>query len=124
MTAAGAGAGQEAAADAIIVMVLQGLHKAMAAYPIGSKKYLASMHAIRALAPNFAGQETQQMVPGAVQQMALAARRGGGPMQAAPPPGIAPAALPPGGGAPPPGGPGAAGGPPVPPPPAPGGGEE
>jgi hypothetical protein len=117
MTSPGGGAGNEAAADAVVAAAIQALHKAMAAYPIGSKKYLSTVHAIRALAPNFAKQETQQMVPGAIAQMAQAARPGGGPMAAAPPPGLAPAPLPGGGGAPP-GPPG--GGGPMPP----GGGEE
>ena len=58
MTSPGGGAGNEAAADAVVAAAIQALHKAMAAYPIGSKKYLATVHAVRALAPNFAKQET------------------------------------------------------------------
>lgn len=96
----GAGAGNEAAADAMVKAVIPALHKAMSAYPVGSKKYSAMLNALRALTANF-GKETQQpMVPAAILQMAQAAKSGG-PMANAPPMPIAPSTPsgPPGGGA-------------------------
>lgn len=108
MMAPGAGAGNEAAADAVVKSLIPGLHKAMAAYPVGSKKYAAVLNALRALTANFGREESAPMVPAALQQLAMA-NKGGGPMQGAPPPGLAPAP-PPGGAGIPPMGPGAGGG--------------
>lgn len=96
--APGSGAGNEAAADAMIKAMLPGLHKALGAYPVGSKKYGSLLNAIRALSSNFGKEDQGSLVPAAVLQMAMAAR-GGGPLSAAPPPGLQPA---------PPGGPGGA----------------
>lgn len=96
----GGGAGNEAAADALIHAILPAMHKALSAYPVGSKKYAAVLNALRALTANFGKEQTGSMVPAAVMQMAQSAK-GGTPMAAALPPGIAPA-----------GGPGPAGGPP------------
>jgi hypothetical protein len=107
MMSPGAGAGNEAAADATIKALIPGLHKAMAAYPVGSKKYAAVLNALRALTANFGREESTPMVPAALQQLAMAAKSGG-PMQGAPPPGLAPAP-PPGGAGIPPGGPPGAG---------------
>ena len=98
--APGGGAGNEAAADALIQGILPAMHKALSAYPVGSKKYAAVLNALRALTANFGREQTQGLVPAAIMQMAQAAK-GGTPMSAAPPPGIAPAPAP---GAPPPGG--------------------
>jgi hypothetical protein len=117
MTSPGAGAGNEAATDAMVAGVMQTLYKALQAYPLGSKKNGAVLNAIRALSANFSKQETNQLVPSAIQQMALAAKPQGPlanapmpPLSLAPPPGM-------GAGGPPPGGLGGLGGPP-------GGGEE
>ena len=85
----GRGAGNEAAADAMIKAVIPALHKAMSAYEIGSKKYAAVLNAIRALTANFGKEQQGAMVPAAIMQMAQAAKSGG-PMGTAPPPPIAP----------------------------------
>jgi hypothetical protein len=103
MMSPGAGAGNEAAADATVKSLIPGLHKAMAAYPVGSKKYAAVLNALRALTANFGREEASPLVPAAIQQLAMAAKQGG-PMQGAPPPGLAPAPPPPGAGIPPGGG--------------------
>jgi len=106
MASPGGGAGNEAATDALIAGVMQTLYKALQAYPLGSKKNQAVLNAIRALSANFARQETNQLVPAAIQQMAMNTKPTG-PMANAPMPPIAPAP-PPGGGL---GGPGGPGGP-------------
>src|SRR5215472_18914251 len=93
MTAPGAGAGNEAATDALIAAIMPTLYKALQAYQLGSKKNQAVLNAIRALTPTFGKQETQTMVPAAIQQLAMNAKAGG-PMAGAPPPPLAPAAPP------------------------------
>lgn len=98
MTAPGAGAGNEAATDALIAGVMPTLYKALQAYQLGSKKNQAVLNAIRALTPTFGKQETQALVPAAIQQMAMNAKPAG-PMAGAPMPPLSPAAPP---GAPPP----------------------
>jgi len=103
ITSPGGGAGNEAATDGLIAGVMQTLYKALQAYPLGSKKNQAVLNAIRALSANFAKQETQALVPAAIQQMAMNTKPGG-PMANAPMPPIAPAPPPGAGG---PGGPGA-----------------
>jgi hypothetical protein len=97
MTSPGAGAGNEAATDALIAGVMQTLYKALQAYPLGSKKNGAVLNAIRALSANFAKQEGNALVPAAIQQMAMAAKPGGPmanapmpPISNAPPPGMPP----------------------------------
>lgn len=96
MTSPGAGAGNEAATDALVSGVMQTLYKALQAYPLGSKKQQAVLNAVRALTANFAKQENQGLVPASIQQMAMNAKPGG-PLANAPPAPLAPA--------PPPGGP-------------------
>ncbi len=97
--APGDGAGNAAAADALVKAIIPALHKALSAYPIGSKQYKGVMRALSSLTAEFGQENKGSMVPAAIMQMAQAAK-GGSPMAAAPPPGIAPA-----------GGPGPAGGP-------------
>jgi hypothetical protein len=89
MASPGAGAGNEAATDALIAGVMQTLYKALQAYPLGSKKNQAVLNAIRALSANFAKQEGQQLVPAAIQQLAMNAKPAG-PLAGARPPGIMP----------------------------------
>lgn len=87
----GAGAGNEAAADALVKAILPGMHKALQAYPVGSKKYSAVLNALRALTANFGKEDQGALVPAAIQQMASAAK-GSAPLSTpTPPPGIAPA---------------------------------
>jgi hypothetical protein len=85
----GAGAGNEAAADAMVKAVIPALHKAMSAYQVGSKKYAAVLNSLRALTANFGKETSQPMVPAAILQMAQAAKAGG-PMGTAPAGAIAP----------------------------------
>lgn len=87
-TSPGEGAGNEAAADALIKAIIPALHKALAAYPIGAKKYKGVMRALSSLTAEFGQENRQSMVPAAIAQMAQAAKTGG-PMASAPPPGIA-----------------------------------
>ena len=96
MVSPGGGAGNEAAADAMIQTALPGLHKALSAYPVGSKKYAAVLNALRALTANFGKQQTEGLVPSAINQLAMAAK-GQSPLQAAPPPGAGAAPPMPGG---------------------------
>ena len=98
----GGGAGNEAAADAMLKAMIPGLHKALGAYPVGSKKYAALLNAIRALTSNFGKESQDSLVPSAIEQMAMAAKSSS-PLPGATPPGIAAAA--PGAGAPPGGAP-------------------
>jgi len=91
MASPGAGAGNEAATDALVAGVMQTLYKALQAYPLGSKKNQAVLNAIRALSANFSKQEGQQLVPAAIQQLAMNAKPAG-PLAGAKPPGIMPAA--------------------------------
>ena len=107
--APGAGAGNEAAADASIKAVLPVMHKALSAYPVGSKKYAAVLNALRALTANFGKEDQSAMVPAAIQQMALAAKGGGPLSQPAAPPGLQPAPVPGMGGGPGEEGPGGGG---------------
>jgi hypothetical protein len=98
--APGGGAGQEAAADAMIKSMIPGLHKALGAYAVGSKKYNGLLNAIRALTSNFGKENQESLVPSAIQQMAMAAKSGA-PLPGAMPPGIATATPEPGAGPPP-----------------------
>lgn len=98
--APGDGAGNMAAADAMVKAIIPALHKALSAYPIGSKQYKGVMRALSSLTAEFGQENKQSMVPAAIMQMAQAAK-GGTPMPGAPPPGIAPTAGP-GAGAEPP----------------------
>jgi len=91
----------------MIAAMMQGLYKCLQAYPLGSKKNQAVLNAIRALSANFAKQEQGNLVPAAIQQLALSNKPG--PMAGLRPQGMMPAAPP--GGAPPPNLPGP-GGPP------------
>jgi hypothetical protein len=72
--------------------VLGTLHKALAAYQVGSKKYAGLLNALRALTANFGKADAGSTVPAAIQQMAMNAKGPGpggpGPM---PPPGLKPA---------------------------------
>jgi hypothetical protein len=92
VTSPGDGAGSEAAADAMIQALMPALHKALTAYQVGGKKYIAVTRAITALAANFGKSNQQSMVPAALLQMAQAGKTGQAMGGATPPPSIAPAA--------------------------------
>lgn len=96
--APGAGAGNEAAASAMVNAAMPALHKALAAFPLGSEKYKAVHSAIKALFPVFGSPEEKSLVPAAISQMATA-NRAGGPLASAPAPGLTPAPAPSPGGA-------------------------
>lgn len=85
-TSPGPGAGNEAAADAMLKAIIPAMHKALSAYPVGSKKYAAVLNAIRALTANFGKENQQPMVPAAILQMAQAAKAGSPMATSAPPP--------------------------------------
>jgi hypothetical protein len=90
VTSPGSGAGSEAAADAMIQAIMPALHKALTAYQVGSKKYIAVTRSITALAANFGKSNQASMVPAALQQLAQAGKTGA-PFGSAPPPAINPA---------------------------------
>lgn len=89
--APGDGAGNEAAADATIKSVLPTLHKALLAYPVGSKKYSGLLNALRALTSNFGKEDSAALTPAAAQQITQSAKMGGAMAGGAPPPGLTPA---------------------------------
>jgi hypothetical protein len=91
ITPAGAGAGNEAAADAVIKAIIPALHRAMSAYPIGGKKYTAVLNSLRALTANFGKEQQESMVPAALLQM-MQASRSATPGPGQPPPAMRPAA--------------------------------
>jgi len=91
VTSPGDGAGSEAAADAMLQAIMPALHKALSAYQVGSKKYIAVTRAITALAANFGKSNQQSMVPAALLQMAQAGKTGQPMGGSTPPPSIAPA---------------------------------
>jgi hypothetical protein len=93
----GAGAGNEAMADATIKALLPGLHKVLTSYTVGSPKYKAVLNALRALTANFGDAQENSMVPAAIQQLAQTAK-GGGKFGAAPPMPLQAATPPPMGG--------------------------
>lgn len=104
VAASGGGAGNKAAADALVKAMIPGLHKALSAYPPESKEYKAVLRALSALTANFKGAEEESMVPAALLQLAQAQKGGGGrapaqppmPIKAAPPvPPGGPGAMPP-----------------------------
>jgi hypothetical protein len=76
-------------ADSVVRAIIPGLHKALAAYQIGSKKYSAVLNAIRALTANFGKEQQSSAVPAALLQLGQAARTGS-PLPSSPPPGITP----------------------------------
>lgn len=88
----GAGAGNQAAAVAMLKAVVPTLYKLLGAFPFGSKENSAVQRALTALSPIAGKTEEESLVPAAVQQMALAAK--GGQLKAAPPTGVSPAAAP------------------------------
>lgn len=88
MAAPGGGAGNTAAAVAMLKAIMPALYKVLMAFPPGSKENNAVMRALTALGPVFGKAEEQNMVPSAIAQLAQAAK--GGPLAAAPPPGISP----------------------------------
>jgi len=73
----GDGAGNQAGAAAMVQAVIPALIKAMLAYPPGSKEFQALNRAISSLNPLFAKQQTESMVPAAIQQLAAAGKTGG-----------------------------------------------
>ena len=87
----GAGAGNEAAADALIKAIMPTLHKALSAYAVGGKKYQSVLRALQALNANFGREQTQPLVPAAIMQLAQNAKSGG-PMSTGAPPPVAPRA--------------------------------
>jgi hypothetical protein len=84
----GQGAGNEAAADALIKAVMPTLHKALSAYQVGGKKYQSVLRALQALNANFGREQAQPLVPSAIMQLAQNAKAGG-PMQTSAPPPLA-----------------------------------
>lgn len=92
MAAPGGGDGNKAAAIAQLKAVAPMLHKAMAAFPFGSKEWSAVSRALTALGPVVGKVEEDSLVPAAISQMAMAAK--GGPLKNAPPVGLSPAAAP------------------------------
>ena len=100
MVSPGPGAGNEAAADALVAKLMDGLYQALKAYPLGSKKHQAVIRAVTALSANFHHDEGKNLGNAALTQMAMS--KPTGPMAGARPTGIA--ALPPGAGNAPPGG--------------------
>lgn len=89
VTPTGAGAGGEAAADAVIKAIIPALHRAMSAYPIGGKKYTAVLNSLRALTANFGKEQQESMVPAALLQM-MQASRSAAPPQGSPVPQLQP----------------------------------
>jgi len=85
--APGSGAGNSAAAVAQIKAVLPVMFNTLSAFPAGSKEYKAVLSSVQALNPIFSEPDAKNLVPAAVQQMAMAAK--GGPLQSAPAPGLA-----------------------------------
>lgn len=92
MAAPGGGAGNAAAAVAMLKAIVPTLYKLQSAFPFGSKENSAVQRALTALSPIAGKTEEDSLVPAAVQQMAMAAK--GGPLKAAPPTGVSPAAAP------------------------------
>lgn len=76
----GGGAGSAAAATALVKAVMPALHKALGAFEVGSKEYMAVSSATQKLAGVFAKPNSNNLVPAAVQQMASAAKSGAAPM--------------------------------------------
>jgi hypothetical protein len=70
---------------------MDGLFKALQAFPHGGEKSKAVLSALQSLNKVFSGQEGQSLVPAAIQQLGAAAK--GGPLMNTPAPGIAPAPL-------------------------------
>lgn len=76
----GAGAGQSAAASAAVKAIMPVLHKALSAFEVGSKEYMAVSAATQKLAGVFAKPSGSNLVPAAVQQIMGAAKSGAPPM--------------------------------------------
>lgn len=74
--APGGGAGQAAAAAAAVKAIMPVLHKALAAFEVGSKEYMAVSAATQKLAGTFAKPSGSNLVPAAIQQIAGAAKSG------------------------------------------------
>lgn len=89
MASPGGGAGNQAAATAMLKSIVPTLYKLLAAFPFGSKENSAVSRALTALSPIAGKTEENSLVPAAIQQMALAAK--GGQLKSAPPVGISPA---------------------------------
>lgn len=80
VVAPGGGAGQSAAAAAAVKAIMPVLHKALAAFEVGSKEYMAVSAATQKLAGTFAKPSGSNLVPAAIQQIAGAAKNGTPPM--------------------------------------------
>lgn len=91
--APGAGAGNQAAAGAILKGIIPALHKGLMAFPVNSPQYKAVDKALAALTPVFGQATDQNLVPAGILQQANAAKAGTTPLAAAAPP-LAPAAPP------------------------------
>lgn len=99
MVAPGGGAGNTAAAFAQVKAVMDPLHKALAAFPVGSKEYKAVLAMLNAGSKVFGEAQEGNLVPAAVAQMAKAAQAGNSPLASVAPGMAAQPAPPPGGGA-------------------------
>ena len=86
----GAGAGNNAAAGAMIKSVIPALHQALMAFPVNSEPYKAVDKALAALTPAFGVSNEKNLVPASILQMANAAKSGSTPLAGAAPP-LAPA---------------------------------
>lgn len=89
MISPGAGAGNQAAAVAQLKAIMSPMHRALAAFAVGSKEYRAVLSALKALSPIFGEAQDGNLVPAAAQQIMQAARSGQSPL-ASVAPGIKP----------------------------------
>lgn len=80
MVSPGGGQGNMAAAVAQAKAVMPVLHRALAAFPVGSKEYKSALRALTALEPIFGAAQESNLVPAAVSQMANAAQTGQSPL--------------------------------------------
>ena len=80
MMAPGAGDGQLTAMRAMIKALMDPLHKALGAAPLGSREYKALLRAINALQPVFGGAAEGNLQPAAAQQLMRTANAGASPL--------------------------------------------
>lgn len=78
--APGSGAGNQAAAIAQVKALMSPLHKALAAFPVGSKEYKGTLKAVTALSSVFGQPQDGNLVPAAAQQIGQAAQSGSSPL--------------------------------------------
>lgn len=78
----GGGAGQSAAASAAVKAIMPILHKALSAFEVGSKEYMAVMDAVKKLSGVFAKPSGSNLVPAAIQDIMGKAKAGTPPQNA------------------------------------------